>query len=165
MFDSLGWSYEYEPVDLAGYIPDFVLLGNASQRPIAVECKPFVAVDTSVVAHCNRIARSGWIGPALVLGAVQFTKWEDGAIGIGRAFDDGRSTWVDCYLGRFRPSDTTEAADPLAWQWWPRLDLRATLGSKQNLRLHAEDYLAARLKWAEAGNATQWNPPTTPEVK
>lgn len=30
-FDLLEWRYEYEPIDLQGYIPDFVLIGAAEQ--------------------------------------------------------------------------------------------------------------------------------------
>jgi len=37
-FDLLGWKWEYEPIDLSGYIPDFMLLTTTS--PIFVEVKP-----------------------------------------------------------------------------------------------------------------------------
>lgn len=36
-FDLLGWPYEYEPFDLKGWIPDFILLGTT---PVLVEVKP-----------------------------------------------------------------------------------------------------------------------------
>lgn len=37
MFDLLHWPWEYEPVDLDGYIPDFALL---FYKPVMVEIKP-----------------------------------------------------------------------------------------------------------------------------
>jgi hypothetical protein len=49
-FDLLAWQWEYEPIDLAGYIPDFIVRipvqsydGVAGLRePLLVEVKPFV---------------------------------------------------------------------------------------------------------------------------
>lgn len=37
-FDLMGWKYEYEPYDLKGWIPDFVIYGKDD---ILVEVKPF----------------------------------------------------------------------------------------------------------------------------
>ncbi len=37
-FDLVGWKYEYEPYDLNGWIPDFILFGADE---ILVEVKPF----------------------------------------------------------------------------------------------------------------------------
>lgn len=39
MFDLLAWSWEYEPLDLAGYIPDFILK-FAEAPSMLVEVKP-----------------------------------------------------------------------------------------------------------------------------
>ena len=36
-FDEIGWRWEYEPFDLEGYIPDFLILGD---RPLLVEVGP-----------------------------------------------------------------------------------------------------------------------------
>ena len=44
-FDLVGWQYEYEPYDLDGWIPDFVLLGRDcynQKTEILVEVKPYV---------------------------------------------------------------------------------------------------------------------------
>jgi hypothetical protein len=41
-FNLLGWKYEYEPYDLDGWIPDFVLLGADE---ILVEVKPYLALE------------------------------------------------------------------------------------------------------------------------
>lgn len=42
-FDLIGWEYEYEPLDLDGWIPDFALCG--AKRPILVEVKPVFGID------------------------------------------------------------------------------------------------------------------------
>lgn len=63
-FDLLGWSWEYEPLDLDGYIPDFVL---DFARPVLVEVKP--AWDAGEMLDAvSKIARSGWEHEALVVG-------------------------------------------------------------------------------------------------
>jgi hypothetical protein len=42
MFDLLGWKYEYEPYDLEGWIPDFVLFGSGE---ILAEVKPYSLLE------------------------------------------------------------------------------------------------------------------------
>lgn len=37
MFDLLGWKWNYEPLDLDGYIPDFVI---DMEEPLLIEVKP-----------------------------------------------------------------------------------------------------------------------------
>jgi hypothetical protein len=38
-FDLMGWKWEYEPYDLNGWIPDFIIIGKA--RETLVEIKPY----------------------------------------------------------------------------------------------------------------------------
>ena len=42
LFDQLNWRYEYEPYDLPGWIPDFIILGNDE---ILIEVKPFTQLE------------------------------------------------------------------------------------------------------------------------
>jgi hypothetical protein len=52
MFDMLGWHWEYEPLDLPGWIPDFMVNRTGLEfyhpeldyvsKPILVECKPII---------------------------------------------------------------------------------------------------------------------------
>lgn len=70
-FDLVNWSWEYEPIDLHGYIPDFVVQGAA---PLLVEVKP--AGNIALLSHfVEKIERSGWEHEALLVG----TGPEDGS--------------------------------------------------------------------------------------
>lgn len=42
-FDLLGWKWEYEPFDLNGWIPDFILIGK--NQTTLVEVKPYTRLD------------------------------------------------------------------------------------------------------------------------
>src|SRR5262249_22455242 len=44
MFDLLKWEWHYEPIDLNGWIPDFLLTKTSfeNSKPCLVECKPIV---------------------------------------------------------------------------------------------------------------------------
>jgi len=66
VFDKLGWSWEYEPIDLKGYIPDFVL--TFPRAPMLVEIKPALA-RAELEAPIPKIENSGWTGDSLILGA------------------------------------------------------------------------------------------------
>jgi hypothetical protein len=137
-FDLIRWKWEYEPIDLDGYIPDFVLEGD-----YLVEVKPIVKWPCAVIgcAKCNntpraeydaavqKIERSGWTGRhAILVGAGVF----DGrVIGVART--------LPC-LGRVIASDL----------YLPRSDFNFDLGDEVvNV-------------WREAGNRVQWRPPAKP---
>jgi len=71
-FDIVGWRWEYEPFDLKGYIPDFIL---SFHRPLLVEVKPLIwrlsgDTDEGVVACAARwkIVRSAWDHEAMLCG-------------------------------------------------------------------------------------------------
>ena len=68
-FDSLGWEWEYEPIDLKGYIPDFVLRFH---KPLLVEVKPDMELE-GLRKHTSKIDLSGWEGEALIVGSCLFT--------------------------------------------------------------------------------------------
>jgi len=72
LFDALDWPWAYEPLDLEGYVPDFVLPLEVGGRPapLLVEVKPalYYRELEEHEAHA-KIARSGWEGDWLVVGA------------------------------------------------------------------------------------------------
>jgi len=78
-FDLVGWPWQYEPLDLSGYIPDFVLpLGRGGdQRPLLVEVKPALYI-AELAPHVDKVMRSGWRGEALVVGGAVFEQYESG---------------------------------------------------------------------------------------
>ena len=67
-FDLMGWKWSYEPFDLRGYIPDFVI---DAIEPTLFEIKPELHVD-GLSQHADKIVESGWEGPYVILGASLF---------------------------------------------------------------------------------------------
>lgn len=65
-FDELEWPWEYEPYELDGYIPDFVLPFAAG--PILVEIKPEHYLDR-LKAQTGRLEGSTWEHEAIVVGS------------------------------------------------------------------------------------------------
>lgn len=65
-FDLLEWPWEYEPIDLQGYIPDFIL--PFEHRSILVEVKPAMTVE-ELRGAVPKILASGWQDEVLVVGA------------------------------------------------------------------------------------------------
>jgi ribosomal protein L37AE/L43A len=66
VFNELGWTWEYEPIDLDGYIPDFIL--TFPYAPILVEVKPATTREQLEDAT-TKIENSGWTEEALIVGA------------------------------------------------------------------------------------------------
>lgn len=64
-FDLVHWPWEYEPIDLDGYIPDFVV---KFAKPLLVEVKPEFSLS-GLQQYRGRIDESGWSGQALIVGA------------------------------------------------------------------------------------------------
>lgn len=58
--------WDYEPIDLDYYTPDF--LTELPFGTTLVECKPAVLAQ-EFRAPCRKITRSGWLGPAIVVGS------------------------------------------------------------------------------------------------
>jgi hypothetical protein len=77
VFDELGWRWDYEPIDLAGYIPDFIL--SLAGGHMLVEVKPALSIEELHDAT-PKIMASGWNKEALVVGARLFP--EHDAIGL-----------------------------------------------------------------------------------
>lgn len=63
-FDLVAWPWRYEPIDLAGYIPDFLIHFDAGD--LLVEIKPAVTRGVTLAAR-DRICDAGWTGEAVVL--------------------------------------------------------------------------------------------------
>lgn len=88
MFDALKWPWIYEPVDLAGYIPDFVL--QFPHAPIAVEVKPETEYEP-LKAYAERVTDAGWERELLVVGAAVFPNDVIGVLGDESDVSEGGS--------------------------------------------------------------------------
>jgi len=91
MFDLSEWQWEYEPLDLDGYVPDFVL---RFARDLVVEVKPLLAFDPDddvLRQAMGKIDHAHPTGEALIVGAAPSTSigWmrdADAGWGIATAF-------------------------------------------------------------------------------
>lgn len=68
-FDDLQWPWAYEPFDLEGYIPDFIL--KFPHEELLVEVKPDTYFD-SLKSYAQKIEMSGWRKEFLVIGSTIF---------------------------------------------------------------------------------------------
>jgi len=153
MFTELRWPWEYEPLDLSGYIPDFIV--SLPGRPhLVVEVKP--ALDFAELEPlAQKICRSGWRGDFLVVGARIFASagWPSfGLLGLwDREVEDG-----------WQAADHAEVIDCGACE---RTSFRHAsagyrchaCGSDERMAVAAPpDEEALRRRWGKAANAVQW---------
>jgi hypothetical protein len=84
-FDLAGWQFEYEPFDLEGWSPDFLLKGRG--RQVLVEVKPISEPDEDTQRKMERAANAAkWDGDLMLVGvaplfALGFGPYESAAIG------------------------------------------------------------------------------------
>jgi hypothetical protein len=94
VFDQFEWTWEYEAIDLAGYIPDFIIL--FPHGPMLVEVKPAMTQE-DLEAAIPKIEASGWDGEALILGAVaNFDNFYTNTFGLITArkdYEDDHWAW------------------------------------------------------------------------
>jgi hypothetical protein len=64
--DSLGWHWQYEPIDLHGYIPDFIV--RFDWASLLIEVKPSVSIH-ELLEHRHKVEASGWDGEVLLVGS------------------------------------------------------------------------------------------------
>lgn len=167
MFDLLGFTWEYEPIDLNGYIPDFVL--PVGEQPLLVEVKPILNWPCPVFGctKCNpgdaahrdahdapfeKISTSGWTGDSMLVGAHP-PRAQNFESGIGR---------FKCFQEKY-PSTAVV-----------RVCLKCLEAGKINRGI-APDACACQCGgcgtaatnvrlaplWREAGNRVQWRAPNT----
>lgn len=92
-FDNCGWPWEYEALDLEGYIPDFIL--TLPHAHVLVEVKP-VMDQSEFAQHWSKIKQSGWDKEAMIVGARIFKdgdQWADVGV-IGSLVErDAQGAW------------------------------------------------------------------------
>jgi hypothetical protein len=67
MFTKLGWEWEYEPIDLNGYIPDFII--KFPYKHLLVEVKGDTDIK-NIEQYADKIIKSGWNGEFLLVCSV-----------------------------------------------------------------------------------------------
>jgi hypothetical protein len=148
-FDAVKWPWTYEPYDLNGYIPDFVLDFDAGQ--LLAEVKPGLDFDALREA-VPKLERSGWRGEAVILGADLI----DGHLGLFGALEsspDGVSrAWGEAWAFFCTSCGQVSLLPPFSS--WACRRCGADGGNA-----HVGHYEPAEA-WAEAGNRVQWRPRT-----
>lgn len=152
VLDLLKIEWEYEPLALGtpenGYIPDFIVhtklfSGQASQSvsPVLVEIRPLLEAK-DYRETIDRIARSGWTGAAVVLGAT-----------VRR-----REFWIEkpeWWCGYGHPKVREFHAEPVSNEWF-QVGLHRD-SSGQTMFAFGGEYDLTPI-WKEAQNRTRWAP-------
>ena len=159
MFDFIGWRWEYEPMDLAGWIPDFLLVGT-SGNSLLVEVKPILSMseieDPLRWKWEKALAESERESDVLVLGV------------LGPGESDQMGGYSMGWLGELQPgcelwfADAMISRDENGWDLyhpfgWFRHRLSGTHDGDHHL--HPPGPLAEEQFdkwWNEATNASQW---------
>ena len=89
----IGWHFTYEPLDGAGYIPDFIVYGD---RPLFVEVKPAITL-AEYKDPVQKINAAGLAHDVLIVGTTPFAS----AVG----FDDVAAGWLG-ERGQYDEDDT-----------------------------------------------------------
>ena len=70
VFEQLMWNWEYEPFDMNGYIPDFIITFN-NGKELLVEVKGMMNVwekEKECENYITKIRNSGWNGYFVIAG-------------------------------------------------------------------------------------------------
>lgn len=162
-FDLAGWRWEYEPIDLDGWIPDFMLLGNKHQ--VLVEVKPHIALQGDVVRkieeskpECDVLV----LGPAVPL--VGARMWGDfevighlGEIGYSQIDNDPERRTLAWGQALFFKDLETKKLDFFHDEMSYHGRISGSYDGDHHLG-HAGPGTLTRL-WREAGNRAQWRSP------
>lgn len=139
LFDVMGIDWEYEALDLLGYIPDFSF--ELGDRECIVEVK---AADEDFEAAETKIECSGWEGPALIVG-----HRIDGSC-CGRFLDFDGVEWQWGELEFIWCTGCQQVGPVQAESGWHCRHCGAREG-------HIGDF-DVQEAWVAAGNRFQWRP-------
>jgi hypothetical protein len=149
-FSRIGWPALYEPIDLSGYIPDFIV--GFDHAEMLVEVKPAMALS-ELGPHFGKIARSGWRGEALIVGASLFEtqRWSGPILGM-LAERDGAEWASPDRAETFRCASCNRISiHPSGGDWRCRSCGLNDAATRQALMTEELDDA-----WVEAGNEVQW---------
>ncbi len=141
MFDALGWRWEYEPVDLDGYIPDFVLV---LRQPLLAEVKSEFTCEALIAAASGKIEASGWLGVAQIVGA----SWDVVERHPSSTF--GPTPCMGPFADLLRLGCCGPGGEVVAVKWLDSLWLDFC----------GDNYDDLATLWNEAGTAVRWRAPS-----
>jgi hypothetical protein len=175
-FDQVRWPWKYEPIDLNGYIPDFILPWDGLD-PVLVEVKPLLTPYALANQEAiDKIEQSGWEHGALIVGVTPMI--EPGRRNEHRIIGWGTTYWEDWRSYQAAP-DEEAPTGPWSWFWrelvvcnhceWPSFALSSDefcmrcCGGGSWLDSPWAHSLAIPIlphavdaAWARAQNQTQW---------
>jgi hypothetical protein len=173
MFDLLGWSWEYEPFDGDGYIPDFVLMGA---EPVLVEVKPGVLLD-ELEPHASKVLsgiKEFWRHDVLIVGSGPFPvnnvtdvtdTYADWHPAMGLLYEYVPEFKFSTTQPEFYYNGTAHWITCLACQATSFVHNEACYRSRICGHYDGDNYkgdpgrVALEAAWAEASNRVRWPPP------
>ena len=150
VFDQLSWQWEYEPIDMDGWIPDFVIHADPL---ILVDVKPIWAFDQKTGDKLLKAANPEEY-ELVILGAGPFSEEYDNCC-IGWLMDDWSDGWelaVPMYP-TIKPKVYGLAAGTAGW-YKDRITGNYD-GDHDYNPMTLTDWQEI---WAEATNSSQWRP-------
>jgi hypothetical protein len=154
LFTALGWRWEYEPLDLDGWIPDFLL--HTKSPPTLVEIKPESTIE-GLHRHVAKVEQALIGAPTdyevLLLGCTPLPAGDRSAGLLGRdpwRFTGKRRNYEACEWATCTECGRIAFFDMIGI-WLCRL---CGAGGKVYVGANPEE--AVRRLWANACNATQW---------
>ena len=142
MFDLLNWRWDYEPLDLAGYIPDFVLQFS---EPLLVEVKPAMTLGECTTAALRLVGAAD--PPMAVFGAsIHIDTVDVECMGLIKVLG---FPWAGMQIRKCAGHWTPTSAEG-SW--------RCMLCESQPGRTNAPHNWELLMDWHEAGNHAQWKP-------
>jgi P4 family phage/plasmid primase-like protien len=90
IFEMLEWNWDYEPIDLQGYIPDFIIkFDDANEILIEIKGDTKIWKEEVYTPHKDKIIKSGWKGQFGILGGAYKEGSAESWINIGKVFNGG----------------------------------------------------------------------------
>jgi hypothetical protein len=152
-FDLLGWPFEYEPIDLGKWSPDFSIVGRPKPwHQILVEVKPITGWDRATARKMSEAIESSedYDCHFLLLGVSPFfDPTRNDVIGWAGVTGDYEAVWCEAEIGLdsagrldINPTNTDFDMSTMVW------------GLPETARrFHTESL------WTEAANLVQWKGP------
>ncbi len=155
----IGWHYTYEPLDGAGYIPDFIVYGD---RPLFIEVKPAITL-AEYQQPVHKIDASGLAHDVLIVGVSPFLA------APGVRYGGEAAGW----LGERSGFHNADPGDESAWDYgeWIQCEYCRTINVVHAIQsfhgrpcghYDGDGYLGEppwevmRARWDEASNEVKW---------